>query len=138
MSFKNFKYTEIVKEEWEDSELRNMFAEQKYLFVVFKFDENNVLRLNKVKLWNMPISVLDTKLKETWEETVRVINEGIQINIKGNKKFDNLPGSTFNRVCHVRPHAGTSEDTYPLPQGGEHVRKCFWLDREYVESIVGN
>ena len=35
MSFKNFKYTEIVKEEWEDSELRNMFAEQKYLFVVF-------------------------------------------------------------------------------------------------------
>ena len=138
MSFKNFKYTEIVKEEWEDSELRNMFAEQKYLFVVFKFDENNVLRLNKVKLWNMPISVLDTKLKETWEETVRVINEGIQINIKGNKKFDNLPGSTFNRVCHVRPHAGTSEDTYPLPQGGEHVRKCFWLDREYVENIIKN
>ena len=84
----------------------------------------------------MPISVLDTKLKETWEETVRVINEGIQINIKGNKKFDNLPGSTFNRVCHVRPHAGTSEDTYPLPQGGEHVRKCFWLDRQYIESII--
>ena len=86
----------------------------------------------------MPISVLDTKLKETWEETVRVINEGIQINIKGNKKFDNLPGSTFNHVCHVRPHARTSEDTYPLPQGGEHVRKCFWLDREYVENIIKN
>ena len=75
MSFKNFKYTEIINEQWEDSELRNMFAEQKYLFVVFRFDENNILRLDKVKLWNMPISVLDTKLKETWEETVRVINE---------------------------------------------------------------
>ena len=136
MSFKNFKYTEIINEQWEDSELRNMFAEQKYLFVVFRFDENNILRLDKVKLWNMPISVLDTKLKETWEETVRVINEGIKITIKGNKKFDNLPGSTFNRVCHVRPHAGTSEDTYPLPQGGEHVRKCFWLDRQYIESII--
>ena len=49
MSFKNFKYTEIINEQWEDSELRNMFAEQKYLFVVFRFDENNILRLDKVK-----------------------------------------------------------------------------------------
>lgn len=136
MSFKNFKYTDIVKEEWEDSELRNMFAEQKYLFVVFKFDENNVLRLDKIKLWNMPLSILDTKLKEVWEETVRVIKEGIVITEKGNKKYDNLPGSTFNNICHVRPHAKDSQDTYPLPEGGEHIKKCFWLDRRYIKSIV--
>ncbi|WP_455543513.1 Sau3AI family type II restriction endonuclease [Intestinibacter sp.] len=136
MSFKNFKYTEIIKEEWENSELRSMFEEQKYLFVVFKFDQNNVLRLEKIKLWNMPSSVLDKELRETWEETVRVINEGIEITVKGKKRYDNLPGATFNKVCHVRPHASTSNDTYPLPQGGEHVRKCFWLDRRYVESII--
>ncbi|CUP15172.1 Sau3AI family type II restriction endonuclease [Intestinibacter bartlettii] len=136
MSFKNFKYAEIIKEEWEDSQLRNMFEEQKYLFVVFKFDSNNVLRLDKIKLWNMPLSILDTKLKEVWEETVRVIKEGIVITEKGNKKYDNLPGSTFNNICHVRPHAKDSQDTYPLPQGGEHIKKCFWLDRRYIKSIV--
>lgn len=136
MSFKNFKYTEIIKETWEESELRNMFEEQKYLFVVFRFDSNNVLRLDKIKLWNMPLSILDTKIKETWEETVKVIKEGIVITEKGNKKYDNLPDSSFNNVCHVRPHAKDSKDKYSLPQGGEHVKKCFWLDRRYVKSIV--
>ena len=82
MSLETFKYTEIIKETWEESKLRNTFLEQKYLFVVFRYDENDVLRLDKIKLWNMPLSVLDTKLKETWEETVRVINEGIKITIK--------------------------------------------------------
>ena len=36
MSLETFKYTEIIKETWEESKLRNTFLEQKYLFVVFK------------------------------------------------------------------------------------------------------
>lgn len=136
MSLETFKYTEIIKETWEESKLRNTFSEQKYLFVVFRYDENDVLRLDKIKLWNMPISVLDTKLKETWEETVKVIKEGLIIEVKGSKKYDNMPSSTFNRVCHTRPHAQNSNDTYPLPDGREHVKKCFWLDREYILEIV--
>lgn len=136
MSLETFKYNEIIKERWEESKLRNTFSEQKYLFIVFRYDENDVLRLDKIKLWNMPLSVLDTKLKETWEETVKVIKEGLVIEVKGNKKYDNMPGSTFNRVCHTRPHARNSSDTYLLPDGREHVKKCFWLDRDYILSIV--
>ena len=138
MSLETFKYTEIIKETWEESKLRSTFAEQKYLFIVFRYDENDVLRLDKIKLWNMPLSVLDTKLKETWEETVRVIKEGLVIEVKGNKKYDNMPASTFNRVCHTRPHAQNSNDTYPLPDGREHVKKCFWLDREYILEVISN
>lgn len=136
MSLETFKYTEIIKETWEESKLRNTFAEQRYLFIVFRYDENDVLILDKIKLWNMPLSVLDTKLKETWEETVKVIKEGLVIEVKGNKKYDNMPASTFNRVCHTRPHAQNSSDTYTLPDGREHVKKCFWLDREYILSVV--
>ena len=138
MSLETFKYTEIIKETWEESKLRNTFAEQKYLFIVFRYDENDVLRLDKIKLWNMPLNILDTKLKETWEETVRVIKEGLVIEVKGNKKYDNMPASTFNRVCHTRPHAQNSSDTYPLPDGREHVKKCFWLDREYILEVISN
>ena len=36
MSFPAFKFTEIIKEEWEDSSLRTYFSENKYLFVIFK------------------------------------------------------------------------------------------------------
>jgi len=138
MSFPAFKYKEIIEEEWTNSSLRNLFEEQKYLFVVFRYDENNVLRLDKIKLWNMPISVLDTYVKDTWEETVRVIKEGVQIEVRGKKSFDNLPGSKFNGVCHTRPHAKHSEDTDELPDGRKLVKKCFWLDKEYILSIVNS
>ncbi|MEG2789688.1 MAG: Sau3AI family type II restriction endonuclease, partial [Romboutsia sp.] len=136
MSFKTFKYTEIINETWDESELRDLFAEQKYLFVVFKYDKDDNLRLHKIKLWNMPLRVLDSKLKDTWEETVRVIREGLEIEVRGSKTYDNLPGSTFNKFCHTRPHAQNKNDTYLLPDGRSHVKKSFWLDREYILSIV--
>lgn len=138
MSFPTFKYKEIIEEDWENSSLRNLFEEQKYLFVVFRYDEDDVLRLDKIKLWNMPISVLDTYVKDAWEETVRVIKEGVKIEIKGNKAFDNLPGPKFNGICHTRPHARDSEDTYDLPDGRKLVKKCFWLDKEYILGIVNS
>ena len=138
MSFPTFKYKEIIKEDWYNSSLRNLFEEQKYLFVVFKYDENNTLRLEKIMLWNMPINVLDTYVKDTWEETVRVIKEGVKIEIKGKKKYDNLPGHKFNGICHTRPHAANSEDTYELPDSRKLVKKCFWLDKDYILNIVNN
>ena len=138
MSFPTFKYKEIIKEDWYNSSLRNLFEEQKYLFVVFKYDENNTLRLEKIMLWNMPINVLDTYVKDTWEETVRVIKEGVKIEIKGKKKYDNLPGPKFNGICHTRPHAANSKDTYELPDSRKLVKKCFWLDKDYILNIVNN
>lgn len=136
MSFPTFKYKEIIQEDWYNSILRNLFEGQKYLFVIFKYDENDVLRLDKIKLWNMPISVLDTYIKDTWEETVRVIKEGVKIEVKGKKTYDNLPGPKFNGICHTRPHAINSDDTYELPDGRRHVKKCFWLDRNYILEVI--
>lgn len=136
MSFPTFKYKEIIKEDWYNSNLRNLFEEQKYLFVVFRYDENNVLRLDKIMLWNMPINILDTYVKDTWEETIRVIKEGVKIEVKGKKTYDNLPGPKFNAICHTRPHAANSDDTYELPDGRRLVKKCFWLDKDYILSIV--
>ena len=49
-----------------------------------------------------------------------------------------LPGAKFNGICHTRPHARNSNDTYELPDGRKLVKKCFWLDREYILNIVNN
>ncbi|WP_434797379.1 Sau3AI family type II restriction endonuclease [Terrisporobacter vanillatitrophus] len=136
MSFPTFKYKEIIEEEWHNSSLRNLFEEQKYLFVVFRYDENDVLRLDKIKLWNMPVSILDGEVKYTWEETIRVIKAGVKIEYKGSRAFDNLPGPTFNGVCHTRPHATDSSDTYDLPDGRKLTKKCFWLDREFILKAI--
>ena len=51
ISFPNFKYNEIVNEEWEDSNFKDIL-ERKFLFVFFQF-ENEQLILRKVKFLNM-------------------------------------------------------------------------------------
>lgn len=127
MSFPTFKYTEIIKETWEESELRTMFETTKYLFVVFKeVSEDNYI-FDRVVMWNMPIETLDTEVKEVWEETVRRIKED---------KADNLPKKSEYTVCHVRPKAQDKLDTYPTPFGGAETKKCFWLNREFIFDII--
>jgi hypothetical protein len=39
-------------------------------------------------------------------------------------------------ITHVHPHARNSKDTDTLPNGKKAVKKCFWLNREYVAGQV--
>ena len=137
MSFPAFKYKEIVQQEWdgdggpggEQPDFQKQ-VEKKFFFVVYHSDEGNKdknkMRLKKVMFWSMPY--IDRKEAEkVWKETVRRIK---------NLKADNLPGSKHNRVAHVRPHAKDSNDTYETPDGQNLVKKCFWLNREYIGEVV--
>lgn len=149
MSFPSFKYDEIIYEEWETSTLRNMFNENKYLFVIFK-ENNNDFYFEGIKLWNMPVSILDKEVKEVWQKTVKVIKEGkivkyqkIQTNGKI-KNFTYFPGMADNKVAHVRPHGRDASDCYELPVADsltgfiKYTKHCFWLNNNYIESIVLN
>jgi DNA mismatch repair protein MutH len=52
ISFPNFKYEEIINQEWDETDFKNIL-EHKFLFVFYQF-ENKQLVLRKVKFWNMP------------------------------------------------------------------------------------
>ena len=136
MSFPTFKFMDIIEQNWEDSQLYEIFSTQKFLFVVFQYDEHNNLIFKKIKIWNMPYDILENQVRETWEETVRVIKEGIEFIPKGKVMSNNLPGSSFNNVCHVRPHARNAADTFPLPDGRSLTKQCFWLDAKYLFEVI--
>ena len=124
MSFPTFKYMDIIEEDWEDSSFFNKI-EQKFLFVIFRIDEDEKLRLEKVKYWNMPY--LDRlEAHRVWEDTKRRVVVDAS----------DLPKSTESRVAHVRPKARNSQDTLPTPQGTNLVKKCFWLNRSYIGDII--
>ena len=131
MSFPTFKFTDIIKENWEDSFMYNLFSSTKFMFIIFKFDKNNELYLDNVKFWNMPVNDIE-EVHKVWIETVRVIKKGIKITNKNGRDFNNLPGQSFNRVSHVRPHGQNKADTYELPDGRELTKQCFWLNNKYV------
>jgi DNA mismatch repair protein MutH len=126
VSFPYFKYLEIINEDWEDSAFFERI-ERKFLWVVLDTNENAEYYLKKVGYWNMPYEDR-LEAEKVWEKT------------KKNVAIDasNLPKESENRVAHVRPHAANKMDTLPTPQGTFEVKKCFWLNRAYIENVVNS
>jgi DNA mismatch repair endonuclease MutH len=132
MSFPTFKFKELVKEEWEDSTFGNYLRETRFLFVVYKFDEDDVLRLRGCQFWNIPYQDLEVEVRSVWERTKQVLIDGLHIEVINGKKTNNFPKASENRVSHVRPHAQNAQDTFELPDGRQYPKQCFWLNNSYI------
>ncbi|MFL0266820.1 Sau3AI family type II restriction endonuclease [Candidatus Clostridium radicumherbarum] len=139
MSFPTFKFKEIVETSWEDSYLKRILGEQKYLFLVFKKNENDELVFKGYKFWNIPFQDL-LEVKKVYKRTVDIIKEGVkieeQVTKKGIIRKNNLPSMRENPVCHVRPHGANGQDVYELPDGRWMSKQCFWLNNGYVFNQV--
>ncbi|WP_395655833.1 Sau3AI family type II restriction endonuclease [Flavobacterium sp.] len=145
ISFPNFKYEEIVNQDWEESDFKDIL-EHKFLFVFFQF-ENEKLVLKKVKFWNMPYLDL-IEVEKVWLKTKQIVSKGeIVKEIKTNKKgkeirFTNFPSKKFSSISHVRPHATNALDTFELPKKdkltkqNEYTKHCFWLNNTYVKNEI--
>jgi|GEM_PF-1070262 len=135
MSFPTFRFQEIIKQDWEDSDFYHVLKDSLFMFVIF--DENNAgdYVFKRVKFWRMSEKDL-LEAKKVWERTVQIIRDGVKLEYDGRITRNNLPGSSESPVAHVRPHAKNSQDTYPLPDGRTMTKQCFWLNREYIENIV--
>ena len=140
ISFPNFKYKEILNEEWDVSNFKDIL-EHKFLFVFFQF-ENKQLVLRKVKFWNMPYSDI-LEAEKVWVKTKDIVSKGeIVKKVIGSRRFTNFPNKSFNSVAHVRPHATNAADTYPLAtidkltNAKEYTKHCFWLNNNYVRDEI--
>lgn len=132
MSFPTFKFKELVEEEWEDSTFGNYLRETRFLFVVYKYDENNELRLKGCQFWNIPYEDLEHDVKYVWMMTQKVLQIGLNCYVHNGKNHCNLPGMQDNPVCHVRPHGKNAQDTDELPDGRMYPKQCFWLNNSYI------
>lgn len=133
MSFPAFKYNELVKESWEDSTFGNYLRETRFLFVVFKYDNNDNLIFKGCQFWNIPYSDLE-QVHIVWEKTKKCLQNGLEIRKINGHYEDNFPKQSENNVCHVRPHGVDSNDTDTLPDGREYPKHCFWLNNSYILS----
>ncbi len=136
MSFPTFKFKELIKEEWDDSTFGNYLRETRFLFVVYKFDKGDVLRLRGCQFWNIPYENLENEVRSVWERTKSVLIEGLKVEIINGKRSNNFPKASENPVCHVRPHAQNGEDTYELPDGRKYPKQCFWLNNTYIYDQI--
>lgn len=143
MPFSAFNYCELVNETWNTSTFRATLEETKYLFFVFKKNGDNYI-FKGIKLWNMPEIILENDVKELWAKTVDIIQKGniVKSVDENGVRSTNFPGISDNKVCHVRPHARDSKDTYPLPVKdkltglSEYTKHCFWINSSYLEEVL--
>lgn len=145
ISFPTFKYEEIVNEDWESSDFKDIL-EHKFLFVFFQFEKEKLV-LRKVKFWNMPYLDL-LEAEKVWNKTQQIVAKGeIVKGFKTDKngkisRETNFPNKEFSSISHVRPHAKDSYDVYPLPKKDkftkqmEYTKHCFWLNNTYVKNEI--
>lgn len=150
ISFPCFKIKELVKEDWENSEIYQFFNESKFLFIIYKKKGYNYY-LSGAKFWNMPTNDIDGDLKGEWLRARDTFIKGVDFIIKETKTGytvgNNLPKKSNTNILHVRPHASKSaykidgekygngilgKDTDELPNGDLMTKQCFWLNNSYV------
>lgn len=151
MSFPAFKFKDIVEEEWDTSTLKNRLENSKYFFTVFRMlditnsdfkklsneEKKKHIKLDKILLWNMPMSDIENYAKDVWEKTKSILKEDkLKIETRAGRRHTNFPKSRQNKVLFVRTHARDSKDTYPLPHGGEYTKQSFWLHRSYLMTQI--
>ena len=141
ISFPYFKYTEIVNQDWETSDLREELETTKYMFFIFKM-KNGEYIFKGIKLWNMPEIDIETSVMEMWKKTYNTIKTGnIVKSIENGIRKTNFVGMSENNVCHVRPHGRNASDVCKLPVADkltgatEYTKHCFWINNNYIRKI---
>lgn len=149
VSFPAFKFSELIKETWYDSELKEQLETTKYIFFVFRNNGNEYV-FDGFKKYNMPEKIIEEIIKPFWIETVNTIKSGVKFTHKKNKICNNLPGTSHNGYMHVRPHAdkaayklhdGTiigkiNKDGDELPNGEWMTKQGFWFNKGYIKRIL--
>ena len=141
ISFPAFKYTELINQNWEDSDLREQLETTIYMFFVFKKTKGEYI-FKGIKLWNMPETDIETSVMEMWKKTYNAISTGnIVKSITNGIRKTNFPGMSENEVCHVRPHGRNAKDTAPLPVADKltgatkYTKHCFWINNKYIKDL---
>lgn len=154
MSFPAFKIMDFINEEWEHSEIYNLFSETKFLFIVFQESDNGKFYLKGSKIWNMPISDLENQGRIEWEKYQDKFIDGISLKVKetktGYQVSNDLPKSSSTEIFHIRPHTsqsayningvhygkGTEVNMDLLPNGDKMTIQSFWLNSKYIKNQI--
>lgn len=155
VSFPAFKFKEIVEEkEWIESKTYDYLSERRFLFCIFKENQNGDYEFKGYKFYSLSVSELDDYFKPVWEKTKKLLDEGFELvpeTVGGKTIYKNpLPGMKENGVCHIRPHSNRSayklkdgtmvgeweKDANEMPDGQWMTTQSFWINNTYVKKIL--
>ena len=128
MSFPAFRYRELVSEEWADSELLSRLNRLLVVPLVgaVKATPFEECVLGRPFFWS-PSATQLMGIEREWQMFHDEIASGQALS---------LTPASKTRYVHVRPKGRDGTDTDLAPGVGPVVKKCFWLNKDFVRSIV--
>ena len=141
-------FIELAAESWESSNLYNYISGTRFLFVIYK-KVNGEYRFMNAKFWNMSNGDLEI-VRQGWTSIRDKIRDGVSFKLNGNRVFNDIPGKSDNPIMHMRPHTalsayklndGFSKGNFEkhgcqLPDGQWMTKQSFWLNNDYILSLV--
>lgn len=125
MSFPQIKYQHIIEEEWENSDFFEDIS-KRFFFVIFQKNLTGGPILKKVMFWNMPVKDLEI-IEHVWLDTQNKILKG---------DFEHFIKISDKMIGHVRPKGANAKDVMITHFGTYEKKKCFWLNSEYILSVI--
>src|SRR5699024_10521086 len=121
---------------------------------------NKVDYFKGVKFFSVPEEDLQGPIRNVWEDTVKKLNEGIELKAvkwgDGRRILNNFINKSDDMICHVRPHEKKSDyseegpysDQLPVkikwtdkPDSSSYssqwmTKQSFWLNNDYIKNQV--
>jgi len=127
MSFPAFVHEELIYEDWESSDLLGRL--NRVLIVPIHRGRRATLdemRLGHPFFWS-PSEADLAGIRKEWERFRSLIAAG---------QARELPKASETRFIHVRPKGRNVLDRDPAPGGFDVIKKSFWLNQRYLETIL--
>ena len=128
LSFPAFRYQELIREDWEQSELLSRL--DRFLFVPIVGGKGLGALGDCVVHTPFVWAPSESELTGMSVEWTRFRDE-----IEAGKALELTPSSRTHYL-HVRPKGRDGLDTDPAPGVGPVVKKCFWFNRAFVAAIL--
>lgn len=149
--FKCYEFKELARhDEWETSHVYTEIYSKQYCFIVFKEVAPKEFVLEGVKFWGLP-DRLEAELKRVWQETRRIINNGVKLTETKKGVSTNFPQSKVNHKFYTKLHAsntyyevepgrfvgrGSLRDTDELPDGRKITKHSFWFTKKFLKQVL--
>jgi len=128
MSFPAFRNHELSEENWARATLRRYLRRLLVLRVTAPVRETPQGRsvFTGLRFWSPDEDQL-SGIGTEWEMFRSMISGG---------QARRIPAESSTRFIHLRPKARDKDDVEPAPSSGFVVRKSFWLNRDFVSTII--
>lgn len=133
-------YINTANENWENSFLRNYFANKTFLLFVYEDsteNKNDYSFFRGIFTWKLPLEINEDEVKKFWLRLNTILNKGYVFGeVLDGRSAGDLPSTPKSLLIHIEPQAESMNDTIKLPNGRSLTRQAMWMNEHFINKLI--